>query len=237
MRRAARREGDDRVARRSQIEARLARIKELYGWGDLGKAEYAAERDRLRGELETLRDDDTAGALVEALAALLADTKAAWTHADQEQHNRLARLLFQEVRIRDHKVIGLEPTPEFAAFFRVAGCEEVDEGAGGEAAGHDDSPDTQGCSPKTLSGGSDGGQTRGYKLPDTHFSVDMPVALPRPPQQQPQVAPALWAEIAERARYESLRDLAAEYAVSHETIRAVVRRVRDTGAAQASGWC
>jgi hypothetical protein len=30
--------------------------------------------------------------------------------------------------------------------------------------------------------------------------------------------------IAERARHESLRDLAAEYGVSHETIRGVVRR-------------
>jgi predicted DNA binding protein len=34
----------------------------------------------------------------------------------------------------------------------------------------------------------------------------------------------LWPEIAERARYASLRDLAIEYGVSHETIRAVVRR-------------
>ncbi len=59
--------------------------------------------------------------------------------------------------------------------------------------------------------------------------------LPRPPQQQPQIDPALWPEIAERAQHESLRDVAAEYGVSHETIRAIVRRMfdreRDTAAA------
>jgi hypothetical protein len=36
---------------------------------------------------------------------------------------------------------------------------------------------------------------------------------------------ALWTEIAERARFASLRDLAVEYGVSHETIRVIVRRV------------
>src|SRR5205823_7660113 len=45
-----------------------------------------------------------------------------------------------------------------------------------------------------------------------------------PKQQRPRIHPADWPRIAERARYESLRDLAAEYGVSHETIRAVVRR-------------
>jgi hypothetical protein len=37
---------------------------------------------------------------------------------------------------------------------------------------------------------------------------------------------AVHSVIAERARYECLRDLAAEYGVSHETIRTVVRRCR-----------
>jgi hypothetical protein len=45
------------------------------------------------------------------------------------------------------------------------------------------------------------------------------------PQHTPQIDPATWPIIAERARYESLRDFAAGYGVSHETIRAIVRRV------------
>ena len=54
--------------------------------------------------------------------------------------------------------------------------------------------------------------------------VDTPPLDRTPPQKRSQLDPALWAEIAERARYESLRDLAIAYGVSHETIRAVVRR-------------
>jgi hypothetical protein len=46
-----------------------------------------------------------------------------------------------------------------------------------------------------------------------------------PATRQPQLSPELWPEIAARARHESLRDLAAAYGVSHETIRAIVRRV------------
>jgi hypothetical protein len=55
--------------------------------------------------------------------------------------------------------------------------------------------------------------------------VALPVILVRPAQQQPQIDPGDWPEIVERARYASLRDLAAEYGVSHETIRGSVRRV------------
>jgi hypothetical protein len=44
-----------------------------------------------------------------------------------------------------------------------------------------------------------------------------------PGQQRPRLHPSQWPEIAERARYESLRHLAVAYGVSHETIRAAVR--------------
>ena len=65
------------------------------------------------------------------------------------------------------------------------------------------------------------------------FPSYAPIAAPLPPdkpavrpqQQRPQLDRALWPAIAERARCESLRDLAADYGVSHETIRAIVRRV------------
>ena len=64
------------------------------------------------------------------------------------------------------------------------------------------------------------------------FPTYSPVSAPelpaqaamRPKQQRPRLDCSLWPVIAERARHESLRDLAAEYGVSHETIRAVVRR-------------
>ncbi len=64
-----------------------------------------------------------------------------------------------------------------------------------------------------------------YKLaPVVYFPVESPVTLRQPAQYQPQPDPALWPEIAERARHESLRGLAAAYGVSHETIRTIRRR-------------
>ena len=45
------------------------------------------------------------------------------------------------------------------------------------------------------------------------------------PQHTPRIDRSSWLVIAERARHESLRDLALAYGVSHETIRAIVRRV------------
>ncbi len=48
---------------------------------------------------------------------------------------------------------------------------------------------------------------------------------PIPPQKRPRLDRRQHPIIADRARYESLRDLAIAYGVSYETIRTVVRRV------------
>ena len=59
--------------------------------------------------------------------------------------------------------------------------------------------------------------------------TDTPPLDRTPSQKRPQLDPALWSEVAERARYESPRDLAIAYGVSHETIRTVVRRAHAAG--------
>ncbi len=60
---------------------------------------------------------------------------------------------------------------------------------------------------------------------NTHHLVRVPTPTLTPPHKQPHLDCHLWPEIANRAEHESLRDLAAEYNVSHETIRAVMKRV------------
>ena len=57
---------------------------------------------------------------------------------------------------------------------------------------------------------------------------NMPQEISLPKQWRPWLDRAQWPAIAERARHESLRDLAAEYGVSHETIRSIVRPTRQT---------
>ena len=55
--------------------------------------------------------------------------------------------------------------------------------------------------------------------------MECPVTLRQPAQHRPHLDPSLWPEIAERARHASLRALSADYGVSHETIRTIVRRL------------
>jgi len=91
--------------------------------------------------------------------------------------------------------------------------------------------------------GSDGGRIRVCELAGRPYTRDdapifpahFPVGDTLPenlhPCHRPQLPPACWPEVAARARHESLRDLALAYGVSHETIRAVVKRVAATARA------
>lgn len=70
-----------------------------------------------------------------------------------------------------------------------------------------------------------------YYLGPFEPAVPTPATAPIPPQQRPRLPRSCYPIIDERARHESLRDLAAEYGVSHETIRALVRHARGTASA------
>ena len=90
--------------------------------------------------------------------------------------------------------------------------------------------------------GSDGGPVREIDVvepplvPFLYPRAAFEITHTRPLQCRPRLPRQCWPEIAERAQYESLRDLAVEYGVSHETIRAVVRQVtRAHHAAAATG--
>ena len=56
---------------------------------------------------------------LDRLASFLKDVALAWEVADYEQRNRLARCLFEEIWVRDKKVIAVKPRGEFEPFFRL----------------------------------------------------------------------------------------------------------------------
>jgi hypothetical protein len=57
------------------------------------------------------------------------------------------------------------------------------------------------------------------------FAPEMPTKEPATPKpKRPQLEQSLWPATADHARHESLHDLAIVYGMSHETIRAIVRR-------------
>lgn len=224
--------GADAAPRRRRIQGRLARIEELYGWGDMHRGEYLAERDLLLRDPAALDARETGEtAHLDRLAELLGDVARGWGLVTGEQRNRLARLLFEEVVIGDDGAAAVRPRPELAGFFAL------DHERWGATAGNETAPAKGGCKGAEVTGDASARSIHGGPFP-AYFPVPAPPAAPRPvpPQQRPHLSPAQRREIARRADGESLHDLAAAYGVSHETIRAVVQRVRDTGAAQASDW-
>ncbi|MCI0813119.1 MAG: zinc ribbon domain-containing protein, partial [Chloroflexi bacterium] len=115
---------DDTEAQRSRLHSALDRLKDLYKWGDKTKGEYQRETDEILGELQILQAapvDDAAA--MDKLAKFLRDFSSAWREADQERRNKLARLLFDGVWIKDQAVFGVTPRPELRPFFDLAYAE------------------------------------------------------------------------------------------------------------------
>ena len=109
---------DDTEAQRSRLHGALDRLKDLYKWGDKTKGEYQREADEILEELQILQIapvDDSAA--MDKLAQFLRDVSSAWQEADQERRNKLARLLFDDVWIKDQSVLGVTPRSELKPFF------------------------------------------------------------------------------------------------------------------------
>ena len=110
---------DDSDDRRVNLKVRLQRIKDLYGWGDITKEQYVVERDAIKRELNALTPIKEQSETLDKLAQFLANVADVWDTANQEQRNKLARCLFQEVWIRDTGVIAVRPQAELKPFFNL----------------------------------------------------------------------------------------------------------------------
>jgi site-specific DNA recombinase len=108
-----------RDGERRRLEARLARLRELYGWGDITREEYQSERDRLERELalsmKAEPQHDRLGAMVRYLASL----PTAWRDATAEQRNRLVNLVYEEICVDGPAVAYVKPRPELEPLFQV----------------------------------------------------------------------------------------------------------------------
>jgi site-specific DNA recombinase len=127
---------DDGAAQRRRLERQLGNLKTLFSLGDVTREEFLERRAHLLRELSGLRVGNELDAALEQAAAFLSDIPAAWRAASNQQRNALARLLFEQIRIKDNWVVAVQPQPEFTPFF------DLD------------------CQIRRLSGGSDGGWLR-----------------------------------------------------------------------------
>jgi len=111
---------DDSEKRRNELLARLERNKKLFRWGDIGEQEYIAEKDNIEKELRLLVPPQKDVKVLDKLATFLANVAQAWREADQEQRNALGRQLFDEVWLKDKRVIAVKPRAELEPFFRIS---------------------------------------------------------------------------------------------------------------------
>ena len=124
----------DPKGQRERLEASLKRLREQYRWGHLSRAEYLAEYEETEHQLRNLSPLEGKGHDLERLAHFLANVADAWREANQEQRNKLARTLFEDIRLdNDHKVVAVKPRPELAPFFQVSyECQPADIAGGPE---------------------------------------------------------------------------------------------------------
>jgi site-specific DNA recombinase len=220
-------EQDDTEQQRRQVTGRLERMKDLYTWGDLTREAYLTERDQLEQQLARFQGTTDRVALLRRVSIYLQDVPAAWEAATPEQRNALARTVLQSVEIRDDRVTAVVPQPEFAPFFNLVnrGNESMnDEGQPCGAAPN--------CQSSALAGGSDGDRSVGCILPIGALLIALRPPLRvagrskratyRSPRQR-KLSVAQVEAIRAEAGNRSLRELAAAFGVSHETVRAALR--------------
>ena len=113
-------------AKRRNVKQQLNRLRDLYVDGDLNRADYQMRRDAMQRELDALPHEsgqDTGSA--DRLASYLADVGAAWADASPDERNRLARELFTETVLTNKTAAAVVPRPELRPFFEVVAHDEI----------------------------------------------------------------------------------------------------------------
>jgi hypothetical protein len=111
---------DDADRRRTQLQNRLGRIKDLYKWEHIDRDEYLREYDEIQRQLCALTPSEDDGDVLSKLADFLANVSDAWKEASQEQRNKLASTLFEEVWVEHNCVVGVKPRQELKPFFQLS---------------------------------------------------------------------------------------------------------------------
>ncbi len=97
----------------------LQRLQELYEWGHKTREQYLREYESVKAEIAKMTPTDERGRELGRLAEFLGSVATAWDAATQEQRNKLARTLFEEIWSEDATVAAVKPRPELEPFFRL----------------------------------------------------------------------------------------------------------------------
>ena len=110
---------DDSEKQKAALEARLKRAKELYEWGHKSRDEYLADYEDIQKQLRLLSPIEVRDNHLGKLAQFLANVAGAWDEANQDQRNKLAKTLFEQILVENNKVVAVKPQPELEPFFEL----------------------------------------------------------------------------------------------------------------------
>jgi len=111
---------DESEKERARLKEQLERLKKLFTWGDLTEEEYVKEKKMTLRQLEALTPAELKSKALDRLAEFLKNIAKAWKEANQEQRNKLARQLFDEVWVKDKQVVAVKPRSELKPFFQLS---------------------------------------------------------------------------------------------------------------------
>ena len=96
----------------------ISEVKEQYRWGHISQREYLKNYTETGYQLKQLTPGKNGQEELERLAHFLANVADGWREANQKQRNKLARALFEEIRLDSGgKVVAVKPRPELEPFF------------------------------------------------------------------------------------------------------------------------
>jgi hypothetical protein len=106
----------DTTKRRSSLEERLARSRDLYELGDLTRPEYMARRDAVNAELASLAPGPLPD--LDQARKVLEDFSIFWTReTDPAAKRQLLAPIFERVWLHEQRVVAVRPKAPFLPLF------------------------------------------------------------------------------------------------------------------------
>jgi len=104
-----------------RLEAAMTNLKKQHQWGALADEEFQAEFESLSRQKRVLETPRVPAQLpnLERAAQLLTDLPALWEHpgVSPKQRREMAREVFQELRIREGRLVAVMPRPQHSLLF------------------------------------------------------------------------------------------------------------------------
>lgn len=102
------------------LQNRLQRIKNQFELGHIERADYLRKYDSVQNELYSITPKDDEAKTLGSLAQFMNSVADAWREEGQEQRNKLAGALFEEIRVENSRVVGVKPREELKPLFQLS---------------------------------------------------------------------------------------------------------------------